>query len=446
MKTIFHDKESGTKLEMEGTFRNSKAQLVDDEGNIVIESEGSYLEILKMFNQLSGEENEQLCEDAAEDEEKLTKDDFRDSRVKVLEDITDECGDTLDKGTITTDVNVLYGDNLLINRVIVKPEDFKKLEILTDEQKNIQPDELFVVNNDEMEYYLEFKKGDIVKFLYHLEDEVPLLFRNSEGIEQALEHEDVTLLKNQEGNKLRFNFCYENDILLTEDTSLKGTKVNLTEQYGAQQEDVVNHITNIMLTSKQEHATVSSSDNFIKSETKRIVNVIYKYNYKLIKKNRHVEIYKQEVLDILSIKEKPLKQLYLIHLVQSKRHAKANGTYFITYDTMIDMGSTKNRKSLFKYMRQLEERGFLEIVERKVWDVDRLKTEGKSVYKPNLYKVKKIVTSEDDVDSITIKDNQGLDLDKFLKSLTEHFTDIELKNFLPRKQYERVMKASYCMD
>ena len=243
---------------------------------------------------------------------------------------------------------------------------------------------------------------------------------------------------------------YVEDVLAYGHIKQSGTRNNMTfalaiylkEHYGAQQEDVVNHITNIMLTSKQEHATVSSSDNFIKSETKRIVNVIYKYNYKLIKKNRHVEIYKQEVLDILSIKEKPLKQLYLIHLVQSKRHAKANGTYFITYDTMIDMGSTKNRKSLFKYMRQLEERGFLEIVERKVWDVDRLKTEGKSVYKPNLYKVKKIVTSEDDVDSITIKDNQGLDLDKFLKSLTEHFTDIELKNFLPRKQYERVMKAS----
>ena len=229
MKTIFHDKESGTKLEMEGTFANSKAQLVDDEGNVLIESEGSYLEILEMFNQLSGEENEQLCEDTAEDEEKLTKDDFRDSRVKVLEDITDECGDTLDKGTITTDVNVLYGDNLLINRVIVEPKDFKKLEILTDEQKNIQPDELFVVNNDEMDYYLEFEKGEVIRFLSYGEDDFSLIFENSKGVEQLVVFEDVTRLDNQKGNKLRFIFCYEKDILLTEDTSLEGTKVNLTE-------------------------------------------------------------------------------------------------------------------------------------------------------------------------------------------------------------------------
>ena len=235
MKTIFHDKESGTKLEMEGTFANSKAQLVDDEGNVIIESEGSYSEILEMISQLSEnneqekEEPQEACEDVDEDEENITNDDFLGVRVKVLEDITDEADDTLDKGTVTTDVNVLHGNNLLINRVIVEPKDFKKLEILADEQKNIQPGELFVVNNDEMEYYLGFEKGEIVKFLFHREEGLPLMFRNSKDIDQALEYEDVTLLKKQDGNKLRFNFCYENDILLTEDTSLKGTKVNLTK-------------------------------------------------------------------------------------------------------------------------------------------------------------------------------------------------------------------------
>ena len=236
MKTIFHDKESGTKLEMEGTFANSKAQLLDNEENVLAELEGSYSEILEMIKQFSGnddkgkEEPQEACEAIVEDKENLINDDFRGARVKVLEDITDECEDTLDKGTITTDVNVLYGDNLLINRVIVEPKDFKKLEILTDEQKNIQPDELFVVNNDEMDYYLEFEKGEVIRFLSYGEDDFSLIFENSKGVEQLVEYEDVTLLENQEGNKLRFNFCYENDILFTEDTSLKGTKVNLTKQ------------------------------------------------------------------------------------------------------------------------------------------------------------------------------------------------------------------------
>src|SRR5699024_6954856 len=219
MKTIFHDKESGIKLQIEGTFANSKAQLVDDEGNVVIESEGSYSEILEMISQLSGnddkgkEEPQEACEAIVEDKENLINDDFRGARVKVLEDITDECEDTLDKGTITTDVNVLYGDNLLINRVIVEPKDFKKLEILTDEQKNIQPDELFVVNNDEMDYYLEFEKGEVIRFLSYGEDDFSLIFENSKGVEQLVVFEDVTRLDNQEGNSKRFDFCAKNNIL-----------------------------------------------------------------------------------------------------------------------------------------------------------------------------------------------------------------------------------------
>ena len=235
MKTIFHDKESGTKLEMEGTFANSKAQLVDDEGNVVIESEGSYTEILEMISQLSGnddkgkEEPQEACEAIVEDEENITNDDFRGARVEVIEDITDEYDDTLDKGTITTDVIVLYGDNLLINRVIVEPKDFKKLEILTDGKENIQKDELFVVNNDEMEYYLGFDKGEIIKFLFYREAGIPLTFRNSKGIEQVMELEDVTRLENQEGNAKRFDFCAKSNILFTEDTDLEKTKVNLTE-------------------------------------------------------------------------------------------------------------------------------------------------------------------------------------------------------------------------
>lgn len=235
MKTIFHDKESGTKLEMEGTFASSKAQLVDNEGNVTAELEGSYSEILEMISQLSEnneqekEEPQELCEDVVEDKDSLVNTDFQGARVKVLEDITDEYDDTLDKGTITTDVNVLLGDNLLINRVFVEPKDFKKLEVLTDGQKNIQPGELFVVNYDEMEYYLNFDKGEIVKFLYHKDIGLPLMFKNSEGYEQALRFEDVTLLKSQEGNSRKFDFCAKNNILFTKDTSLKGTKVNLTK-------------------------------------------------------------------------------------------------------------------------------------------------------------------------------------------------------------------------
>ena len=144
MKTIFHDKESGTKLEMEGTFANSKAQLVDDEGNVTTELEGSYSEILEMISQLSGnddkgkEEPQEACEAIVEGKENLTNSDFRGAKVKVLEDIEDKDGDSVKAGAITRDVSILDGEDLLVEFTIVKPKDFNKLEILTDGQKNIQ--------------------------------------------------------------------------------------------------------------------------------------------------------------------------------------------------------------------------------------------------------------------------------------------------------------------
>lgn len=227
MRTIFHDKESGTKLEMEGTFGNSKAQLLDNEENVLVELEGSYPEILQTFKQLS-EEDTQETEELEQYEEPLTNSDFHGAKVKVLEDIEDEYGDVIDKGTVTTDIR-LVGADLFIEGVFVRPKDFKKLEILTDEQKYIQTGEIFIVNNDEMEYYLGFEKGEIVKFLFHREESLPLKFRNSEGVEQGIRFEDVTRLENQEGNSKRFDFCAKNNILFTEDTDLKKTKVSLTK-------------------------------------------------------------------------------------------------------------------------------------------------------------------------------------------------------------------------
>src|SRR5699024_3546272 len=197
MKTIFHDNESGTKLEIEGTFANSKAQLLDNEENVLAELECSYSEILEMINQFSEGEDRPEKEEPKQYEEPLTASDFRGAKVKVLEDIEDEYGDILKKGTITTDVIVSSGENLYVKNVIVEPNDFKKLEI--------------------------------VKFLFNREESLPLKFRNSEGVEQGIRFEDVTRLENQEGNSKRFDFCAKNNILFTEDTDLEKTKVSLTK-------------------------------------------------------------------------------------------------------------------------------------------------------------------------------------------------------------------------
>src|SRR5699024_12448697 len=100
-------------------------------------------------------------------EESLTNSDFRKAKIKVLEDIEDKYGDIVKEGTITEDVTVLAGADLFIEGVFVRPKDFKKLEILTDEQKYIQTGEIIIVKNEEMEYYSGIDEGACDHFLFN---------------------------------------------------------------------------------------------------------------------------------------------------------------------------------------------------------------------------------------------------------------------------------------
>lgn len=207
---------------------------------------------------------------------------------------------------------------------------------------------------------------------------------------------------------------------------------------GYDKEKIISKIKDIMLRSKRDLRTVTSSEDTIISESTRVVEVVFKYDYKLAYTNKEVKIYREEIENLLNLKEKHLKQLYLIHLIASKRYSKQNGTYFLSYKFMSRMGATKNRLRLADYILELEKRGYLEVIDRKVWDIDLLYSTGEFRYKPNVYRVKKIVTSDSDIDSITIRDNQDLDLDYFLKEVDCFFTDINLKEYLPNNHFYKI--------
>lgn len=207
---------------------------------------------------------------------------------------------------------------------------------------------------------------------------------------------------------------------------------------GYDKDIIISKIKDIMLRSKRNLRTITSSEDTIINETVRIVDVTFKYDYKLAYTDKEVKIYRDEVENLLNIKEKHLKQLYLIHLIASKRYAKQNGTYFLTYEFMSRMGATKNRLRLADYILELEKREYLEVINKKVWDIDLLYSKGEFRYKPNVYRVKKIVTSDSDIDSITIRDNQELDLDCFLKEVDCFFTDIDLKEYLPNNHFYKI--------
>ena len=235
MKTIFHDNETGVDLQIEGSFKNTKARTIDKDGNILMEFEGTYSELLKVVDEWS-EPGDKTKEDDSfyeeyyyaghehvhEEKETINASDFKGATVQVQEDIKGIYDGILREGIITSDIQIVENGRSLIEGVYVNPEEFKKLNILTN-------DGLYIVNNTEMSYYHCFDKGDIIKFSHKQSSRYSLMFENSEGKLQSLNYEDVTKIDNQEGMLRKFDFCESNGILLTETTDLKGTKVKLNE-------------------------------------------------------------------------------------------------------------------------------------------------------------------------------------------------------------------------
>lgn len=91
MKTILHDNETGVDLKIEGSFKNAKAKTIDKDGNILMEFEGTYFELLKVIDGLSESGNEiteeeyYYAEHVDEEEETIKSSDLKGTKVKLNE-------------------------------------------------------------------------------------------------------------------------------------------------------------------------------------------------------------------------------------------------------------------------------------------------------------------------------------------------------------------------
>ncbi|UXV49008.1 hypothetical protein MUA24_14475 (plasmid) [Staphylococcus aureus] len=240
----------------------------------------------------------------------------------------------------------------------------------------------------------------------------------------------------------QINFVLENNHLRHPNTRNNMTLVlaMYLKREGHTKTQAIDTIESIMLNTKKQHPEfIESSSARIVSQTKHVVSTVYKNDYKLMHRRKDVILTRAEILDILDIKEWHLKQLYLIHLIQSKRYAQDNGNYYMTYKTMSLMGSTQNKTQLIKYIKQLELLDRVQVVARNVFDKERSSVEGKPLSKPNVYKIKKIFNQN--VDGVQIKDSDDkLMLENILISSAKTLS-IDLKSHLTRRQYDKVKKA-----
>lgn len=167
------------------------------------------------------------------------------------------------------------------------------------------------------------------------------------------------------------------------------------------------------------------------SEVKRLVKITYEKGYTLSTRRRNVQISKDEILEVLSVKKWHLKKLLLSLLIHSKRYAKEDGTFYMAYSVMTRMGNDKNRTRLLQHLETLQEAGQVEIVSRGVIDLVATKANNMVTHEANRYKVN--IKSNPESEKITLSANEVC-LEEVIASL---LPKDEAKKILPKAQFYR---------
>lgn len=157
----------------------------------------------------------------------------------------------------------------------------------------------------------------------------------------------------------------------------------------------------------------------------------YQYDKTFGQHNTIIQVYENEILEVLEPKQMHLKQLLFILLVHSKKHANKDGVFYMTYKQMADMGADNNGARLLKHIKQLEEIGLMEVVERN--RKNGLK------HLPNKYKVNVSPTTERYIELDTT-----LTHDVKLEKVVAHLvTEDKLKEMVTQDQFYKKFKPEY---
>lgn len=223
--------------------------------------------------------------------------------------------------------------------------------------------------------------------------------------EKQIEHAETDIIK-----------MLQDKVLIYPDTRNKYTLLIAVYLKGQGNEPhyVEQIINEIMLNSKRNYnGLVNSSERHIERETKKIVKYVFNTSIALKNVNTTIELYAEEIKDVLVLKNIRLMQLYLSMLIHAKRHQPiGSDSFYMAYSTMTDYGNTANRSALRNYIHQLEELGRIGVVASNVIDPIRSEVEGYSYKKPNVYNIKKSfnqnsdqkVLIKADVTSVNIQD------------------------------------------
>ncbi|MFB1098288.1 TOTE conflict system archaeo-eukaryotic primase domain-containing protein [Terribacillus sp. JSM ZJ617] len=169
-----------------------------------------------------------------------------------------------------------------------------------------------------------------------------------------------------------------------------------------------------------------------------ITEYIYEKEVNLTVVKKDLYITYDETKEIMKLKSKNEKILAYCLLVHSKRYAIKNGNFYMTYKQMSE-SSGLTEKTTRNLINILEENGFLKIVERNRPDYDgngKLKKEKK----PNVYKIDIELKLKENKTQFKIVDEDSKYVDSFNSCILFYFDKKTIKEMLPRRQYESIVK------
>lgn len=175
----------------------------------------------------------------------------------------------------------------------------------------------------------------------------------------------------------------------------------------------------------------------VKTEVQKAVRYTYERGYVLGSGKKEITITRDELIKCMTPEKMHHKELLFSMLIHSKKHAGREGTFYMPYSTMTQMGNTKNRTRLVKYVRDLEHMDYIEVLRRNELDRERTRELGRCISKPNVYKV--LVESEDSV-SLTLHTDKEIDFFKVVSQLLE---ETEAKKMFTKTQFYTKLSEHY---
>jgi hypothetical protein len=208
----------------------------------------------------------------------------------------------------------------------------------------------------------------------------------------------------------------------------------LSQHLGYGKDDVITIVKNIIGNTYDSAPHLLSGDTS-KEKAFAEIEAIYSYacNYTLGGANRTVRLYEDEIEKVLEPKKMNLKQLLFILLLHSKKYAKKEGVFFMTYKQMADYGADKNGARLLQNLLKLEELGYIEIVQRNTRRKNGVE------HLPNRYRVNITAQSERFIEFDTKAEEEI----KFENVVTHLLTADKVKTLVSSDQFYKSFKPAY---